>query len=135
MMSCAGVSVLTVLATVMVLGPGEVCGLDGDVVVAEASVESADGDDVSAGCEPADERLERKRAWARLFGRVWLPILLLLIVFVVLLMVVTRRMRLWVLGRFRQVRFGPTEDVWWNPPGDKAGKTEDSEDDERERDA
>ena len=122
----------------MTVGGAELHGRDDAVVVAEDSGNSSGAADETAspaGPEQSEPGPEQKRTYARLFARIWLPVLLLLIVFVVLLMVVTRHLRLWVLGRHGQVKFGPTEDLWWNPPADPprpAGKTEDSENDKTE---
>ena len=63
--------------------------------------------------EPGEITHEQKKSYLRTLARIWLPILLLLVIFVVVLMVVSRRLRLWVLGRWRSVKFDPVEDLWW----------------------
>lgn len=55
----------------------------------------------------------QKKSYLGKWARASLLIVLIAVIFVVVLMVVSRRMRLWVLGRDRPVTFGPVEDLWW----------------------
>lgn len=92
------------------------------VFVGASCLEASEGASADEEIKPADpvefgesEEIthEQKRFGLRTFARIWMPILLLLIIFVVVLMVVNRRLRLWVLGRRRPVKFKPVEDLWW----------------------
>ena len=107
--------------TVGMLVPSTSSGQDSERVepVGTGSLEASEGassDEEIKPSDPADTgeiTHQQKRSYLRTFARIWMPIMLLLIIFVVVLMAVSRHLRLWVLGRWRPVKFEPVEDLWW----------------------